>query len=163
MALRKVYRFFTSGVRAPLLWHISLMCRFRETGKPKMARLVANRIQRKFLIFISPLAELHPSVDFRHPTGLVIGDGVQIGAGSVIYQNVTIGGARAGDGRRAAYPVIGRNVTLFAGAVVVGAVRIGDNCIIGANSVVTQDVPDNSTAVGAPARIVRTLSNDEIS
>ncbi|MBK5970765.1 hypothetical protein CCR91_18875 [Thiorhodovibrio winogradskyi] len=54
------------------------------------------------------------------------------------------------------YPEVGRNTVIFAGAVVVGNIRVGCNCRIGANSVVLDDVPDNSTAVGAPARVITT-------
>ena len=52
------------------------------------------------------------------------------------------------------YPVIGNNVYIGAGAVILGAIRIGDNSAIGANSVVTKDVPANARVVGAPARII---------
>ena len=52
------------------------------------------------------------------------------------------------------YPKIGDNVIIYAGAVIVGDVEIGANCIIGANSVVTKSIPDNSIAVGAPAKII---------
>ena len=133
---------------------------FKRKDKSLLAKLTANRMQRRFSIYISPLAELHPSVDFRHPTGIVIGEGVRIGKGSVIYQNVTLGGARSGDAERSAYPIVGENTTIFAGAVLVGKIRIGNDCIIGANAVVTSDVPDGSTAVGVPARIISRKQTD---
>ena len=68
-----------------------------------------------------------------------------------IWQNVTLGKDKPGGGK----PVIGNNVKIFAGAVVVGDIIVGDNVIIGANAVVTKTVPDNCTVVGIPARIVK--------
>lgn len=70
-----------------------------------------------------------------------------IGENTAIYQNVTIGGRG-----RSGCPVIGKNVFIGAGAVIMGGITIGDNARIGANAVVIHDVPDNSTAVGVPAR-----------
>ena len=93
-----------------------------------------------------------------HPTSIVIGEGVVIGENVTIYQNVTIGGRVIGDWRKGNYPTVLGNTVIFAGAVIVGKVQIGRNCVIGANSVVTTDIPDNATAVGAPARVVRIRS-----
>lgn len=88
--------------------------------------------------------------------GIVIAPAATIGNNCRIYQNVTIGAkdVATGHGDPAFYPKIGNNVTIYAGAVIIGHIRIGDNAIIGANSVVTKDVPANATAVGIPAKIV---------
>lgn len=67
-----------------------------------------------------------------------------------INQQVTIGYHNRTDA-----PVLGDNVRVHAGAKVIGAVRVGDHAIIGANAVVVKDVPADATVVGAPARIVR--------
>lgn len=74
----------------------------------------------------------------------------KIGKNFWVFQHVTIGYVNAND-----KPTIGDNVTVYAGAKVLGNIRIGDNCVIGANAVVTKDVPDNCTVVGVPAYIVR--------
>ncbi|WP_165477443.1 serine O-acetyltransferase [Idiomarina baltica] len=71
-----------------------------------------------------------------------------------IFQNVTLGGARIGDAKESKYPEIGEGTVIFAGAVIVGKIKVGSNCIVGANSVVTRDLPNNCVAVGAPARII---------
>lgn len=155
MTPKSILRYFTGGVRVQVEAHLALMHSLKRRNKPWLAKLVANRMQRRFLIFVSHRADLHPGVEFRHPTGIVIGDGVKVGKGSVIYQNVTLGGARSGDAALNAYPQVGENVTIFAGAVLVGNISIGDNCTIGANAVVTKDIPANATAAGVPARIVR--------
>ncbi|MGF7075521.1 serine O-acetyltransferase [Mucilaginibacter sp. R-33] len=72
-----------------------------------------------------------------------------IGENFWVLQQVTVGSAHGGD------PVIGNNVRVFAGAKVIGKIKIGNNVDVGANAVVVKDVPDNSTAVGVPARIIK--------
>lgn len=119
-----------------------------------LAQLLLYRIQNQHGIFL-PLKQMVPlSTEFPHPASIVIGDGVRLGERVKIYQGVTLGGARRGDWQAGNYPVIGSDVILFAGAVVIGKVTIGNSCIIGANAVVLTDVPDGHTAVGAPARIL---------
>lgn len=95
------------------------------------------------------------NVDFPHPIGIVIATNGEIGKNCVIYQNVTIGTkSKAVEKDINSYPKIGDNVIIYAGACVVGGIKIGNNVIIGANTVVTTDVPDNSLVVGNPARIL---------
>lgn len=119
-----------------------------------LAQFLLHRIQSRYGIYL-PLRQVVPlSTDFPHPTSIVIGDGVSLGERVTIYQGVTLGGARRGDWKAGNYPVIGNDVVLFAGAVVIGKVTIGNRCTIGANAVVLTDVPDGHTAVGAPARIL---------
>ena len=90
-------------------------------------------------------------VEIHHHSGIVINGYVEIGDGCIIRQNVTIGIKAIGD--RGA-PILGRNVEVGAGAVILGHIRIGDGARIGANAVVMTDVPDGATAVGVPARII---------
>ncbi len=95
---------------------------------------------------------------FPHPVGIVISSAATIGKNCIIYQNVTIGAKtfQQGDVRIVDnYPCIGDNVTIYAGAVICGPVKIGDNAVIGANSVVINDVPANSIAIGVPAKIIK--------
>jgi len=82
--------------------------------------------------------------------GVVIHPGATIGNNLKIHQNCTIGGNH-GYG----LPIIGDNVMIGAGAVIMGEIRIGNNVKIGANAVVLTDVPDNCTAVGVPAKIIK--------
>jgi len=72
-----------------------------------------------------------------------------LGENCTVFQNVTIG-YNNGD-----KPTIGNNVIIYAGAVVIGGIRIGDNVIVGANSVVTKDVPSNCVVAGNPAKIIK--------
>lgn len=95
---------------------------------------------------------------FQHLVGVVISRAARIGKNCTIYQNVTIGSRdfATGDGKnQEMYPEIGDNVTIYAGAVIVGPVKVGDNAVIGANAVVISDVPANAVAVGVPARIIK--------
>lgn len=96
-------------------------------------------------------ARIGPRLRLPHPVGIVIGSEVVIGADVTIYQNVTLGRAHADEGSN---PVIKDGVTLYAGAMVIGAVTIGAGAVVGANSVVRNDVAAGTTVVGAPARMV---------
>ena len=139
---------------ARIRWYLDTMARFRARGWNLPARIVSVRVQRAFGVYVSPKARLAPTVTFPHPTGIVIGDGVVVHDGVKIFQNVTLGGARIGDQQSGRYPEIGAGTVLFAGAVIVGGVRIGRDCVVGANAVVLADIPDNAVAVGVPARCV---------
>jgi serine O-acetyltransferase len=120
-----------------------------------LRRIMFLRMQR-YGIYISANARIDEGLKLPHPVGIVIGEGVAIGKNVKIFQNVTLGGARIGDAKNMNYPIIGDNVVIFAGAVIVGNIRIGDNSTIGANSVVLNDVPSGATCVGVPGRILET-------
>jgi serine O-acetyltransferase len=85
-----------------------------------------------------------------HPNGIVIHPSVVIGPNCLIFQQVTLGMAHGG------VPTLGGHVDVGAGAKVIGRVFLGDHSQIGANAVVTLDVPEGATAVGVPARIIAT-------
>ena len=143
------------GPAAPLAARaVQRMAEHRRAGRIRRANRVENALQRRFSIYVSSQAGIGPGLSLPHPTGIVIGAGVRLGQGVTIYQNVTLGAARRAGDETARYPEVGDNTTIFAGAVLVGNIRVGRACIIGANSVVTSDVPDGATAVGAPARIL---------
>jgi serine O-acetyltransferase len=135
--------------------HLRLMSRLRRRGRKRLALLVSARLSRRYGVFVNPQAVLPDSVRLPHPIGIVIGEGVVIGERVAIYQNVTLGGARVGDWQAGKYPRIGDDTVIFAGAVIVGAIHIGRHAVIGANAVVTKDVPDYATVGGVPARILK--------
>lgn len=83
-----------------------------------------------------------------HSHGIVIGRDVIIGNGATIYSGVTIGKKD----KHTSMPVIGDNVTIGSGAKILGDITIGNNVVIGANSVVIKDVPDNVVVAGVPAK-----------
>lgn len=93
-------------------------------------------------------AQFGPGFVLVHSIGVVINTSVRGGSRVIVEHLVTIGAEKD------ASPVLGDNIFLGAGAKVVGAVRIGNNVKIGANAVVVNDIPDNCTAVGIPAKVV---------
>ena len=117
------------------------------------ARWVSAALERRYGCYIHRHARIGPGLKLPHPVGIVIGEGVVIGAHCTIYQHVTLGGRRLGDWRDDNYPTLGADVVLFCGAAVLGRVTVGDRVTIGANSVVLDAVPSDCIAVGAPARV----------
>ena len=118
-----------------------------------IARLISQRCVRKTNIEIHPGAQIGRRFFIDHGTGVVIGETAVIGDDCTIYQGVTLGGTGKDKGKR--HPTLGNNVMVGAGAKVLGPFKVGDNSNIAAGSVVLSEIPENSTAVGTPARVVR--------
>lgn len=118
-----------------------------------IARLI-SQLSRFFTgIEIHPGAKIGKGLFIDHGMGTVIGETAEIGDNCTIYQNVTLGGTGKDKGKR--HPTLGNNVMIGCGAKVLGPFRVGDNSKVAANAVVLSEVPDNSTCVGVPARIVK--------
>lgn len=118
-----------------------------------LARLISQRCVRKTGIEIHPAATIGKRLVIDHGVGVVIGETAEIGDDCLIYQGVTLGGTGKDLGKR--HPTLGNNVMVGAGAKVLGPFKVGDNSRIAAGAVVLAEVPENSTATGVPARIVR--------
>ena len=104
-------------------------------------------------IEIHPGATIGQRVFIDHGMGVVIGETAEIGDDCTIYHGVTLGGTGKDTGKR--HPTIGNNVLISTGAKVLGPFTVGDNSRIGANAVVLQEVPPDSTVVGVKARVVK--------
>lgn len=109
----------------------------------------------KFLtgIEIHPGATIGKGLFIDHGTGVVIGETAEIGDNCTIYQGVTLGGTGKDTGKR--HPTIGNNVLIGSGAKVLGPFKVGNNVKIASGAVVLNEIPDDCTAVGVPARVVR--------
>ena len=104
-------------------------------------------------IEIHPGATIGKGFVIDHGSGVVIGETAEIGDNCTVYQGVTLGGTGKDVGKR--HPTLGNNVMVGAGAKVLGPFYIGDNTKIAANAVVLKEIPENCTAVGIPAKVVR--------
>lgn len=121
-----------------------------------LPEMIKFRTMKRYCCEISPYATIGPGFFIPHSLGIVIGHEVVAGKNLEIFQNVTIGSNRKERNGRM-MPIIGDNVSIGSGAVVVGAINIGNNVRIGANSYVDKDIPNNVVVEGCPAKIIKTL------
>lgn len=118
-----------------------------------IARIIMGFTQFITNIDIHPACVIGKGIFIDHGIGVVIGETAILKDNITIYQGVTLGGVTLESTKR--HPTILSGVTIGAGAKILGNITIGENSKIGANSVVIRDVPDNSTAVGIPARVIQ--------
>ena len=122
-----------------------------------LARIMHRHYLFKFGISIPYDTEIGPGFYIGHFGGIVVNSAAKIGRNVNISQGVTIGQVNRGE--RQGVPVIGDNVYIGPGAVIIGAIQVGNGCAIGANAVVTRDLPDNAVAVGVPAKVISLAGN----
>lgn len=123
-----------------------------RAGIPLLPRFLSN-LSRFFTgVEIHPGARIGNGVFIDHGAGVVIGETSDVGDGCTLYQGVTLGGTTLSRGKR--HPTLGREVVVGVGAVVLGAVTVGDGARVGGGSVVVRDVPAHATVVGIPARVL---------
>ena len=122
-----------------------------------IARFISQRAAHRTGIEIHPGATIGKGLFIDHGFGVIIGETTIIGDNVTLFQGVTLGGTGKDKGKR--HPTIGDNVMIGTGARVLGPLTIGENTKIGAGAVVLESVPENSTVVGVPGRVVR---RDEI-
>lgn len=98
---------------------------------------------------------------FVHPIGVSINKDVVVGKDCIIFQNVVIGAGKYNEERKTKCPILGNNVVIYANAVLAGGIKVGDNAVIGAGSVVMHDVPENAVVVGNPAKFLRYRKDED--
>ncbi|MCW2306869.1 serine O-acetyltransferase [Rhodobium gokarnense] len=139
------------GVHA-LIWH-RIAHRLWKRGHRFLARFLSWVGRLLTNVDIHPGATIGKKFFIDHGAGVVIGETAEIGDGVTLYHGVTLGGTTWNKGKR--HPTLEDNVVVGAGAKVLGAIRIGCNSKVGANSVVVENVPSGATVVGVPGRVVR--------
>lgn len=159
--LRAKVLFFESATN----WKNGLQALMREGSAATAAFRMARWLHRSGLSFfagaltrfasvftgciIGCSADVGPGLVILHSRGIVVHKSVKAGRNLVLGHAVTIGRRRGGT------PIIGHNVYIGTGAVLMGAINVGDRARIGANAVVIDDVPEDATVVGVPARVVK--------
>ena len=141
----------SSGVHAILAYRVAHKLYLSKHYFP--ARLISQLARLLTGIEIHPGATIGKGFFIDHGMGVVIGETTEIGDNCSIYQGVTLGGTGKDVGKR--HPTLGDNVLVGAGAKVLGPFTIGDGSKIAAGAVVLKEIPDDSTAVGVPARVVK--------
>ena len=138
------------GPRAILMHRIAHT--FYRLGLHFLARLVSELGRWWTLIEIHPGAKIGKRLVIDHGAGLVIGETAEIGNDCVLFHGVTLGGVKFDPVKR--HPTLGDNVLVGTGAKILGPLNIGSGSRVGANSVVTKDIPPGTTVVGIPAKSV---------
>lgn len=118
-----------------------------------------NRLMYKFGISIPPDTKIGSGFYVGHFGGIFVSSQSIVGKNCNISQGVTLG--KANRGKNKGYPKLGDNVYIGPGAKIIGAVNIGNNVAIGANCVVTRDVPDNSVVTGVPGKVISYRGSDD--
>jgi serine O-acetyltransferase len=136
-----------------ILWH-RVAHKLYRAGVPVVPRVISQVSRLLTGIEIHPGAKIGRRFFIDHGMGVVIGETAEIGDDVLLYQGVTLGGTGKEKGKR--HPTLGNHVVVGTGAAILGNILIGDNVKVGAGSVVIDPVPDNSTVVGIPGRVVRT-------
>jgi serine O-acetyltransferase len=140
-----------AGVQALLAHRVSHA--LYEAGVPMAPRAISFTSRAVTGIEIHPAAQIGEDFFIDHGSGVVIGETAEIGDRVTLYQGVTLGGTGFARGKR--HPTVGDDVTVGSGAKLLGPVTIGHGAKVGANTVVIEDVPANSTVVGNPGHTVR--------
>jgi serine O-acetyltransferase len=131
---------FDAGYQAVVLHRLAAWLKRHRV--PALPAAIARWNQLVTGADLSPHAEIGPGLRIAHPSGIVVGWRTRIGRDCLLLQNVTLGAPATG--RREEMPTVGDRVMLAAGCAVIGSVRVGDDAVVGALALVTEDVPANA-------------------
>jgi serine O-acetyltransferase len=140
-----------AGVQALLAHRVAHA--LQRASVPAIPGAIATASRAVTGVEIHPAAKIGEDFFIDHGAGVVIGETAEIGDRVTLYQGVTLGGTGFQRGKR--HPTVEDNVTIGSGAKLLGPIRVGHGAKVGANTVVIQDVPANSTVVGNPGHPVR--------
>ena len=151
------------GVKAVFFHQISNF--FYKAGFDLIARIISQTVRFFTGIEIHPGAKIGKNLFIDHGMGVVIGETSEIGNNVTIYHNVTLGGIapsiNSNDQRNTKrHPTLEDNVVVGSGAQILGPIIIKKNSLVGANAVVTKDVPEKAVMIGIPAKNVGTTSGE---
>lgn len=118
--------------------HACILIRLCTTKSRLTHTLIRNILISKHGIDVGANTQVGRGLRLPHPIGIVLGDGAKIGEGVTIYQNCTIG-------NKGGYPIIGCRTTIYPNSVIIGPIKLGKNCVIGANSFVNKSLEDATT------------------
>ena len=146
------------GVKAVFFYRIANF--FHLAGFHLLARIISQLIRFFTGIEIHPGAKIGNNLFIDHGMGVVIGETSEIGNNVTIYHAVTLGGISPSiDSERQRHekrhPTIGDDVVIGSGAQIIGPIKVGNGSRIAANAVVVNDVPEGSTMVGVPAKVIK--------
>ncbi len=153
-ATNKLEVFLTySGFHALLAHRVAH--KFWRAGVPLLPRMISQLARWLTGVEIHPGAKIGHGFFIDHGMGVVVGETAEIGDFVTLFQGVTLGGTGKERGKR--HPTLGSHVVVGTGAKILGNIKIGDFVKIGANSVVLRSVPSNSTVIGVPGKIIKTV------
>ena len=145
-------------------WRAVLIYRFSQSVNERLGVLPARLLTSVSVWFtgaeLSPLSRIAPGLVIIHPNGIVVGDGVRAGSQLTIMQGVTLGEDYKIK-NRGEYPNVGDAVTLCANSSILGAISIGNSTLVGANSLVIDNLDPDSVYVGTPARKIGVVNREE--
>lgn len=144
-----------NGYQAVVLYRIASWLKRHRV--PLLGHLTARFCILLTGVDISPNARFGPGLMISHGVGIVVGGSSRAGSGATLLHQVTLGGTR----RREEMPTLGDNVFVSCGAQLLGGITIGNNVLIGANAVVTRDVPENSKVLATPQLTIKTSEPSE--
>jgi len=123
------------------------------------ARLILSWLKYRLGIAIPPSTQIGSGFYIGHFSGIFVNHKSIIGKNCNISQGVTIG--EASRGKNKGYPILGDNIYIAPGAKIIGSINIGSHVAIGANCVVTKDIPANSVVVGIPAKVISDKGSED--